>query len=74
MTFDAYINSLTPQQLEDYAKRCGTSVLYLKNHLRGATRAPRLSLLNKLWQESGGAISRTDVLDHFFPSNPGQAA
>ena len=67
MQFDQYIDSLEPSHLAAYAKKCGTSVLYIKNHLRGASRVPRPTLLNKLWQHSQGKLTRQDVLDHFFP-------
>ena len=70
MKFIDYIDSLDASQLQQYAKRCGTSVLYIKNHLRGGTRTPRPSLLSALWQKSDGQVSRDDVLEHFLPSAP----
>jgi hypothetical protein len=67
MTFNDFYKSMSPEELSDYADRCGTTVLYLKHQLRRANKVPRNILLNNLWQESGGKLSRQDVLDHFFP-------
>lgn len=72
MSFDDFYKSMAPEELESYAERCGTTVLYLKHQLRRANKAPRLNLLNSLWRESDGKLTRQDVLDHFFPGGDEQ--
>lgn len=67
MKFTEFLESMNEQELEAYANRCETSVLYIRNHLRGASRVPRPKLMNLLWQNSDGCVSREELHDHFLP-------
>ena len=73
MTFRDFYSSMSPGELEKYAGRCGTTVLYLKHQLRRANKTPRRALLDSLWRESEGKLTRQDVLDHFFPVDDSRA-
>lgn len=52
----AYINSLSPQQQQGFAERCGTSIGYLRKAL---SVKPNLSesLCINIERESGGAVT-----------------
>ena len=65
MTLLEYINSLSEADQERYAVRCGTTLKYLRGHIKGATRIPRPALLRALSAESGGAVGFDSVLEHF---------
>lgn len=66
MKFKDFISSMSDAQLDAYALRCGTSANYLRGHLKGGTRVPRAKLLNALWQNSKGKVSKQDVFEHFL--------
>lgn len=68
MTFYKFIASKSDDELTEYAKRCNTTIAYLKNQLKNAYKVPRGPLLNALWMQSDGQLSREDVMNHFFPT------
>lgn len=74
MTFNDFYKGMDQDELKAYADRCGTTVLYLKHQLRRANKVPRADLLNALWEQSRGKLTRQDVLDHFYPSAERQTA
>ena len=74
MKFNEFIASKSDDDLQAYAQRCGTTVFYLKNQLKNAYKTPRNRLLNALWQESNGELSRDEVMQHFFPPPSEQLA
>lgn len=67
MKFCDFLSEMTEQEQEDYAIKCGTSYLYLRNHLKVASRIPRPKLMRALWENSGGKVSREELHDHFLP-------
>lgn len=67
--FSAFIKSMTDAELVAYAKACETSPAYLTGHLRLAYKTPRAELMARLVKQSGGHLSRADVLEHFFPTS-----
>ncbi len=60
-----YINSLSPEQLEAYAKRCSTTSNYLGSHIRYATKDPSVKLIRSLARESNGVVTLNEVLEHY---------
>jgi hypothetical protein len=60
-----YIGGMTEQQLADYAARCSTTANYLSTHIRYATKDPSVKLIRALAKESGGAVSMSEVLEHY---------
>lgn len=68
MKFYDFIAELNESELESYAAKCGTTARYIRNHLKLAKKVPRPALLNALWQQSGGKLSREDIHDHFMPA------
>jgi len=64
--FSIYLDQLSPEQLEDYALRSGTSVGYLAVHLKHRRKIPRKDLLVALALESNGAFSFQDLLLWFY--------
>lgn len=66
-TYLEFIKNLSETELEDYASRCHTTAGYLLAHLKHARKIPGRDLLNALWQESGGRVTRQMILDHFYP-------
>lgn len=60
-----YIGSLSPEQVEEYAARCGTTANYLTTHIRYATKEPSVKLIRALAQGSEGRVSMTEVLEHY---------
>lgn len=58
-------------RLADYAKACGTTDKYLRNHVKRKTRTPRRRLMWALADHSGKfgeAISRDEVIAFFMNS------
>lgn len=74
MTFSEFLSEMNEDELTAYAERCETSVLYIRNHLKGASRVPRPKLMAALWQNSTGKVSREEVHNHFFPIQTSAAA
>jgi len=68
-TLRTYLATLAPIDQAAYAKRCGTSIGYLRKAL--STR-PRLdgALVRRLDEESGGAVSRYDLRPDVFGAAP----
>lgn len=62
----AYLNSLSPADQSAYAKRCGTTIGYLRKAL--STR-PNLdgALVRRLDEESGGKVSRSELRPDIWP-------
>ena len=60
-TLRNYLATLTPVDQAAYAKRCGTTIGYLKKSLytKGQFKAQLVKLLD---EESGGQVSRTELL------------
>lgn len=65
MNLRQYIESLSSKELEDYAKRCGTTSAYLFVKVKYARCQPRKALRDALSRESNGIVSQNDVLIHF---------
>lgn len=67
MTPREYYRTLERDAREDYARRVGTSVGYLRYILKpipGTT--PRRPLMEKLADESDGRVSRAEVIEYFY--------
>ena len=62
----SYLNSLTPADQAAYAKRCGTTIGYLRKAL---STKPNLdgALVRRLDEESSGAVSRNDLRPDIWP-------
>ncbi len=60
-----YIRSLSSEEREDYARRCGTTPAYLRIHILTANKEPRKPLREALAHESNGQVSIKEVLEHF---------
>ncbi len=71
-TLRNYLLTLTPAEQEAYARRCGTSIGYLRKALSNARRSPgrrapfKGALVRLLWQESGGQVDRYELLPDVF--------
>ena len=65
-TLRAYLATLTPDDQAAYAKRCGTSIGYLRKAL---STKPNIdgALVRKLDSESGGAVKRGDLRPDIWP-------
>lgn len=61
-----YIGSLDEKELDDYAKRCDTTVNYLAGHIKHARRIPNKELFTKLATESKGNVTKHEVFEHFY--------
>lgn len=68
-TFSKFIKSLSEEELTSYAERCRTSAVYLTGHLRPGYKTPRKELMTALVINSNGALTRDDVLAHFYPAS-----
>lgn len=55
-----FLDGLTPEQLEHYAKECGTSPAYL-TQLKGGHRRASTKLARKLVEKSGGGLRLESV-------------
>lgn len=68
-TLRTYLATLAPIDQAAYAKRCGTSIGYLRKAL---STKPRLdgALVRKLDEESSGIVSRYDLRPDVFGSAP----
>ncbi|WP_020209011.1 hypothetical protein [Gilvimarinus chinensis] len=60
-----YIKSLSEDERDDYARRCGTTPAYLQIHILPARKEPRKPLREALARESDGKVSLLEVLEHF---------
>lgn len=71
MKFREYIQQLSPDELEIYAKNAGTTVSYIKTHLYYGYKEPRKSLRKALAKASNGKVNEIEVLQHFglYPTN-----
>lgn len=65
MKLDAYIRSMSPDQLRVYADACGTTAAYVQIHLLHARKTPRHALMKALAYNSGGHVTELEVLQHF---------
>jgi hypothetical protein len=64
-----YIKKLTPEQRDDYAKRCGTTDAYLFQ-LAGDHRQPSGQLARRLAEESGFAVLPQELRPDIFGNLP----
>lgn len=64
-TLRRYLNSLPPPEQSDYARRCGTTIGYLRKAL---SVKPKLdgALVRRLWMESAHAVSRRELRPDVF--------
>lgn len=62
-----YLNSLPPPEQSAYAKRCGTTIGYLRKAL---STKPALdgALARRLDEESGGKVSRRELRPDIWPA------
>jgi len=67
--FRTFLESLSAGELEAYAKRCGTTPKYIRDHLIRGYKVPRRDLMSKLALQSRGQVTRDVLLDHFYPAN-----
>lgn len=65
MKLDAYIKSLSDDDLKAFAERCESTVAYISNHVYYARKEPRKALREALSRESQGKVSPQEVLEHF---------
>jgi DNA-binding transcriptional regulator YdaS (Cro superfamily) len=56
MTLDEYLKTLTLEQRGTFAKKCGTSLSYLK-HVASGIRTPKAALTVNIERETGGLVS-----------------
>ena len=68
-TLRAYLGTLTPPEQSSYAARCGTSIGYLRKALSKKQRFDG-ALVRKLWEESGGVVSREELRADIFGPAP----
>lgn len=68
MKLKTFYRQLPRAEREAYAKRAGTTVNYLENHLIPARKMPRRDLMERLAAASNGEVSLDDVIQHFFKS------
>lgn len=68
-TLRTYLATLAPPDQAAYAKRCGTSIGYLRKAL---STKPRLdgALVRRLDEESSGDVSRYELRPDIFGSAP----
>lgn len=68
-TLRTYLATLTPDDQAAYAKRCGTTIGYLRKAL---STKPRLdgALVRQLDEESNGKVSRHDLRADIFGELP----
>lgn len=72
--FKQFLSALNDDQLNDFAQRCGTTYSYLMVQLFHGYKIPRRDLMASLALNSGGALTRNDLLDHFYPAALFQSA
>lgn len=67
-TLRTYLRTLTPAKQSAYAKRCGTTIGYLRKAL---STKPNLdgALVRKLDEQSRGAVSRNDLRPDIWPTS-----
>ena len=70
MQFAEFLKGLDESARADYARRAGTTPGYIRVHLLSGRKVPRRDLLEALVVASDGQVSRTEMLDHFFPPAP----
>lgn len=65
-TLRAYLNSLVPADQSAYAKRCGTTIGYLRKAL---SKKPKMdgALCRRLEENSNGAVSRANLRPDIWP-------
>lgn len=73
MNFPTYYSKLDRQQRLAYAKRAGTTVGYIQNHLIRARKIPRKTLIQGLAEASDGALTEASLLAHFYQTPERQA-
>lgn len=61
-SFHKFVSEQSHDELEAYAERAGTTVLYLKRHLIHKTRVPRIEMIETLVNASNGAFSKIQFI------------
>lgn len=61
-SFHRFVSDQSPDELEAYAERAGTTVLYLKRHLIHKTRVPRIEMIETLVNASNGAFNKIQFI------------
>lgn len=66
-TLRTHLNSLPPAEQAAFARRAGTTIGYLRKAL---SVQPKLdgALVKRLWEESGGAVRRSDLRPDIWTS------
>lgn len=72
-TLRAYLSTLPPPEQAAYAKRCGTTIGYLRKALSKKQRFDG-ALVRRLDEESNGAVPRTDLRPDIFGAPPSTAS
>lgn len=66
MSLRTFIDSLSEEEQDAYAERCGTTGRYLRTHIKYARKFCRPELQRLLADESYGAVTLDEVQEHFF--------
>lgn len=66
-TLRIYLKSLEPRQQDAYARRCGTSLGYLRKALSVGQRFDG-GLVRMLWDHSHGQVSRHELRPDIWPT------
>lgn len=67
-TLRSYLKSLNPDQQDAYARRCGTSLGYLRKALSKGQRFDG-ALARLLWDHSHGQVSRHELRPDIWPTS-----
>lgn len=76
MRYSTFISGLDEKRLQAYAERAGTTVAYIKSHIRPDPpgRTPRPDLMLRLWEATEGEVEWHEVLGHFYRNPKANAA
>ena len=67
MKFNEYWNNLSNKEREAYAESAGTTVLTVDRKYLNAKNIPRRQKIKQLVAATDGAVSRNEMLEHFYP-------
>ncbi|MFN9374973.1 MAG: hypothetical protein ACK6D3_24105 [Planctomycetaceae bacterium] len=64
--FKQWFRSLTRLEREDFARRCGISVMYMESRLVQRKGHPKAETMQKLAEESFGRFTYDGLVDWFY--------
>ncbi|MCV6612891.1 MAG: hypothetical protein OIF55_19215 [Amphritea sp.] len=67
--FNKFIKDMSAADLAAYCASCGVSEKYVVVHLKYGSKVPRRDLMVRLVAHSGGAVTRDDLMAHFYPES-----